>query len=205
MASEYVKKVFGITSDSNDTKKKRVKMRKYKNGGDEYRYVGIYNGKVYAISTVYDLVYDYMTTHRKLKNGEFSIEQKDCDDLMISANIECELVEYHGLYVADRDVIMSKLFMKEVGTEIKDIQISLISMARMIGQLGSETDTDNVKTLLKAFKVLESIKEDPLYVLNLEEIAELDNHFIYSDMETYRHLLSQYEFYLNSLCGHRFI
>lgn len=203
MMSDYVKKVFGDTDRDNKPKKK--KKKKYNSCDDDSRFVGLYRGSIYAISTEYDLVYDYMTCHRGLSNGEFSIEIREADNLQVMANMQCELVEYHGLYVADRDVIMSNLFMKDVKTEIRDLEIALIGIAKIIGQGSHEDTQDNIKQILKTFKTLESVRVDKERIEELEKIAELDNKFIYSDMPTYNHLLSQYEFYFNAFGTSRFL
>lgn len=203
MMSDYVKKVFGDTDRDNKPKKK--KKKKYNSCDDDSRFVGLYRGSIYAISTEYDLVYDYMTCHRRLSNGEFSIEIREADNIQVMANMQCELVEYHGLYVADRDVIMSNLFMKDVKTEIRDIEISLIGLAKLVGQLGEKDSHDEVKQFLKTFKYLEGLRVDSERMEELEKIAELDNKFIYSDMSTYNHLLSQYEFYFNAFGTSRFL
>lgn len=204
MASNYVRKVFNENIFQNNDKKK-IKKKRMRSCDDDSRYVGFYKGAVYAISTEYDLVYDYMTHHRGLSIGEFSIEERDADNLQVLSNMQCELVEYHGLYVADRDVIMSNLFMKDVKTEIRDIEVSLIGLAKIIGQGSDKEGHEDVKMLLKTFKTLESIRVDNDRIEELEQIAELDNKFIYSDMNTYNHLLSQYEFYFNAFGTSRLI
>ena len=197
MMSNYVKNVICESEDSSKIpKRKKVKIKKAQSCDDESRYVAFYKDKVYAISTEYQLVYDYMTVHRKLSSGEFEIELLDSHDLRVSSNIDCELVEFHNLYVTDRDVVMSRLFMKDVNTELRDLQISLIGMARIIGQ--RETNSSVVNQMMKTCLVIDTIRSDSEYVEELEEICNLDNKFIYSDMDTYQHLLSQYEFYFNA-------
>ena len=198
MASDYIKKVFCQNGDGKKVKIRKKKHQKHLSCDDDFRFVGIYKGRVYAISTEYDLVFSYMTHHRGLEIGEFNIEEKEVEDLQVISNMQCELVEYHGLYVTDRDVIMSNLFMKDVKTEIRDIEISLIGLAKLVGQLGEKDSHDEVKQFLKTFKYLEGLRVDSERMEELERIAELDNKFIYSDMSTYNHLLTQYEFYFNA-------
>ena len=201
MLSKYVKSVIcGIDDadriDDDKSKRKSVKVKKMQYC-DGSVWVGLYHHKVYAISSEYNLVYNYMTQHRKLGDGEYEICNLDSNDIEVRANPECILTEYYGLYVAERDITMSHIFARGINVEISNLQTSLLCMARVIGQSGKKHQS-KVQQLMKTYAMLDKIVDDKDMLDELEEINELDNQYIYSDMITYNRLLLQYESYTSA-------
>lgn len=161
---------------------------------DDIVYVGFYKGVPYCISERKKFVEKYMSIHRKCENYE--IAEYDCDSLFITVRNELYLYEYNDLYVTERDIIMSKLFRDDVADTLVKTHNSLVEISRLIGQ--TKKGKKIVKDLIISINALTKIASDEDFVEALQAISELDNPFIYSDIDEYRTYVSKYEDYLNA-------
>lgn len=157
-------------------------------------YVGFYKGKPYCICEYEEFIDRYMRSHRKCDNYE--VEVYDNDSLFVIARPELYLYEFNGLYVTERDIVMSKLFMEDMPSMLKNTYRNLYEISRIMGQ--TKKGQKMINDFIKAMKTLDKISNDSEFVNEIQSISEIDNPFIYSDMNEYIKYVNRYEEYMNS-------
>ena len=160
---------------------------------EDKAYVGFYKGIPYCISEYRKFVERYMEDHRKC--DEYEVGIYNVDSLFVISRHDLFLYEYNDLYITERDIIMSKLFMEDVSTTIRKTYNSLAELARLVGQ--TKKGKKLMKELLSSLDTLSDIGKDDKLVEELQVISEVDNPFIYSPIKEYNGYVSKYEEYIN--------
>ena len=153
-------------------------------------YFGYYHSTLIAVGENKDVVELYLTNHRHIHKGEYTIEKRCIleSDLYIRYDDE-NMVEWNGYIIPTVDILLIDLYSRDIISEIDETIQNLKHLA-LLSEGVKKIPPNYITHLVDSIRTLNEMRIKSKIIRKLEYREKLDNSILYDNIDNYLRLKS---------------